>query len=100
MLTALKREITQWREVYKDALSRKETIGVHRALIDYYKSKLSDLGYVVINDQQQTVREPLIRNTERNAPLYRLIFASKHSLGNKIWNEVTKKNYYGQQNLL
>ena len=90
----------QWREVYKDALSRKETIGVHRALIDYYKSKLSDLGYVVINDQQQTVREPLIRNTERNAPLYRLIFASKHPLGNKIWNEVTKKNYYGQQNLL
>jgi len=52
------------------------------------------------HDQQQTVREPLIRNTERNAPLYRLIFASKHSLGNKIWNEVTKKNYYGQQNLL
>jgi three-Cys-motif partner protein len=90
----------QWRDVYKEALSKKETIGIHRALIDYYKSKLSALGYVVINDQQQTVREPLIRNSERNAPLYRLIFASKHSLGNKIWNEVTRKNYYGQQNLL
>lgn len=89
-----------WRDVYKKALSKKETIGIHRALIDYYKARLSKLGYVVINDQQQTVREPLIRSSGRNAPLYRLIFASKHPLGNKIWNEVTKKNYYGQQNLL
>ena len=89
-----------WRDVYKDALSKKERIGIHRMLIDYYKAKLGKMGYVVINDQQQTVREPLIRNTERNAPLYRLIFASKHPLGNKIWNEVTKKDYYGQENLL
>jgi three-Cys-motif partner protein len=89
-----------WRNVYKDSLSKQETSGRHRMLIDYYKSKLSKMGYVVINDQQETTREPLIRNTERNAPLYRLIFASKHPLGNKIWNEVTKKNYYGQQNLL
>jgi three-Cys-motif partner protein len=89
-----------WRNVYKDALLRRETIGIHRMLIDYYKAKLGKLGYVVINDQQQTVREPLIRNSETNAPLYRLVFASKHPLGNKIWNEVTKKNFYGQQNLL
>jgi len=89
-----------WREIYKETISKKETIGVHRALIDYYKAKLAKLGYVVINDQQQTVREPLIRNTERNAPLYRLIFASKHPLGNKIWNDVTKRNFYGQQSLL
>jgi three-Cys-motif partner protein len=90
----------RWRNVYKDSLSKQETSGKHRMLIDYYKTNLSKMGYVVINDQQQTTREPLIRNTERKAPLYRLIFASKHSLGNKIWNEVTKKNYYGQQNLL
>jgi three-Cys-motif partner protein len=90
----------RWRNVYKDSLSKQETSGRHRMLIDYYKANLSKMGYVVINDQQETTREPLIRNTERKAPLYRLIFASKHSLGNKIWNEVTKKNYYGQQNLL
>ncbi len=90
----------QWRNVYKDALSKKETTGIHRMLIDYYKSNLGKMGYIVINDHQQTAREPLIRNTERNAPLYRLIFASKHPLGNKIWNEVTKKNFYGQQSLL
>lgn len=90
----------EWRNVYKNALSKRETVGIHRMLIDHYKARLGKIGYVVINDQQQTVREPLIRNTERNAPLYRLIFASKHPLGNKIWNDVTKKNYYGQQNLL
>jgi len=89
-----------WRKVYKDALYKRESIGVHRILIDYYKAKLGKLKYVVINDQQHTVSEPLIRNTDTNAPLYRLIFASKHPLGNKIWNEVTKKNFYGQRNLL
>ena len=89
-----------WRKVYKGALLKRESVGVHRKLIDYYKAKLGPLGYIVINDQKHTVNEPLIRNTETNAPLYRLIFASKHSLGNKIWNEVTKKNFYGQRNLL
>jgi three-Cys-motif partner protein len=88
-----------WRNVYKNVLEKKEMIGIHRALIDYYKSKLRDLGYVVINDSEEIIREPLIRNTKRKAPLYRLIFASKHSLGNKIWNEVTKTDVYGQGKL-
>jgi three-Cys-motif partner protein len=90
----------EWRDVYKNAISKRESIGVHRALIDYYKSKLSNLGYVVINDSEEVAQEPLIRNTQRNAPLYRLIFASKHPLGNKIWNEVTKKDIHGQEKLL
>jgi three-Cys-motif partner protein len=90
----------KWRDVYKKVSEKKEMIGPHRALIDYYKSKLRDLGYVVINDSEELIREPLIRNTKRNAPLYRLIFASKHPLGNKIWNEVTKKDVYGQGRLL
>jgi three-Cys-motif partner protein len=89
-----------WRDVYKKISEKKEIIGIHRALIDYYKMKLRDLGYVVINDSEEISREPLIRNTKRNAPLYRLIFASKHPLGNKIWNEVTKKDVYGQGRLL
>ncbi len=90
----------KWRDVYRNALNKRESIGVHRALIDYYKSKLSDLGYVVINDSDEFAHEPLIRNTQRNAPLYRLLFASKHPLGNKIWNDVTKKDIHGQEKLL
>jgi three-Cys-motif partner protein len=89
-----------WRVVYQSALSKRESIGIHRSLIDYYKSKLSDLGYVVINDSYEIAREPLIRNTQKKAPLYRLIFASKHSLGNKIWNEVTNIDIHGQGTLL
>ena len=89
-----------WREIYKKVSEKREMIGIHRALIDYYKSKLSDLGYAVIKDSEEIIREPLIRNTKRNAPLYRLIFASKHHLGNKIWNEVTKKDVHGQGRLL
>jgi three-Cys-motif partner protein len=90
----------EWRRIYEHASLRKEAIGIHRPLIDHFKARLATLGYVVINENQETVREPLIRNIERNAPLYRLIFASKHKLGNRIWNEVTKQDYYGQQSLL
>ena len=43
--------------------------------------------------------EPLMRNTSRNAPLYRLIFASKHPLGNKFWEQVTNRDIYGQNKL-
>jgi three-Cys-motif partner protein len=90
----------KWRDIYKSTRDKKESAGIHRALIDHYKSKLSDLGYVVINDSEEIVHEPLIRSTQRKAPLYRLIFASKHTLGNKIWNEVTKKDVYGQERFL
>ena len=43
--------------------------------------------------------EPLIRNAKRNAPLYRLLFASKHSLGHDFWRKVTRRNAYGQKRL-
>lgn len=43
--------------------------------------------------------EPLMRNAQRNAPLYRLIFASKNPLGNEFWHKVTRRNVYGQRSL-
>jgi len=89
----------EWRKVYADALERGE-IATHRSLVDFYKSRLRALGYVVIKDNlediDQNVREPLIRHSTKNAPLYRLLFASKHPLGNKLWEEVTKKDVFGQ----
>jgi three-Cys-motif partner protein len=90
----------EWRKIYADSLERGE-IAIHRSLMDFYKSRLRELGYVVIKDNvedvNQNVREPLIRHSTKNAPLYRLLFASKHPLGNKLWEEVTKKDIYGQQ---
>jgi three-Cys-motif partner protein len=90
---------TIWRQIYCENRERGASHGaIHRALIDHYKAKLGALGYVKVVDPDFT-SEPLIRNTMRNAPLYRLLFASKHDLGNKFWSEVTKKNVYGQQRL-
>jgi hypothetical protein len=31
-----------------------------------------------------------IRSTEKNLPLYRLAFFSKHQLGHKFWDDVKK----------
>ncbi|MDD5369413.1 MAG: three-Cys-motif partner protein TcmP [Anaerolineaceae bacterium] len=81
---------TEWRDVYqKYQLGQIQSL--HRSLLDLYEGKLKSLGYVEIKEN-----EPLMRNTGRNAPLYRLIFASKHPLGNKFWREVTNRNVYGQ----
>lgn len=82
----------EWRDVF-----RKYKIGqiqnLHRSLMDLYEEKLKSLGYVNIKEN-----EPLMRNTG-NAPLYRLIFASKDPLGNKFWQQVTRRDVHGQTRL-
>jgi three-Cys-motif partner protein len=89
----------EWRLIY-NRYQLKQLRGLHRELIDLYKSRLVDLGYqeVKLGDQVGG-DEPLMRNTRRNAPLYRLIFASKNPLGDKFWHAITQRNRYGQMNL-
>ena len=86
----------EWRIIYKTSL-RGETIGVHRKLIDYYKQKLSTLGYVDVRDIEDGT-EPLMKNS-KEAPLYRLIFASKHARGHDFWKKIVKKDAFGQGKL-
>ncbi|HTX92085.1 MAG TPA: three-Cys-motif partner protein TcmP [Anaerolineales bacterium] len=86
---------TEWREIY--AHHRDKPEGVHRYLIDHYKEKLQSLGYKEIKEEGWT--EPLLRN-RRRVPLYRLLFASKHELGNEFWKTVTERDMYGQKPLL
>jgi len=43
--------------------------------------------------------EPLMRNAKKNAPLYRLLFASKHPLGSEFWHNVTRRDIHGQRRL-
>ncbi len=89
-----------WRKVYSRFKSQHKS-GLHRDLIDLYKSKLQNLGYAEVKGGEETGgNEPLIRNTRRNAPLYRLIFASKNPLGEKFWRSITKRDVYGQRRLL
>jgi hypothetical protein len=90
---------TEWREIYKEWESRAGVkAGLHRQLIDYYKAKLRALGYV--EEIRELGNEPLMRNVQRQAPLYRLLLASKHPLGEKFWKEVTRRDVYGQSRLL
>jgi len=87
---------TTWRDIYRQA--RKTEL--HRELLDLYKSNLKKLGYMDYKDFELFDSEPVMRSKEKNAPLYRLLFASKHPLGNKFWKKVTRRNIYGQTKLL
>ena len=40
---------------------------------------------------------PLMRNAKHRAPLYRLLFASKHPLGHDFWGAITRRDVHGQQ---
>lgn len=86
---------TEWRGIYRKYQTRGEKF-YHRKLIDLYKGKLKDLGYVI---QEVDADEPLVRSTKRRAPLYRLLFASKNKLGNKFWHDVIQKDATGQMKL-
>ena len=82
----------KWRNIYHQEGVRAR---VYDKLISLYKSNLRDLGYVEIKEEG---RMPMMRNT-KNAPLYALIFASKHPLGEKFWYEVTQRDVHGQRRL-
>jgi three-Cys-motif partner protein len=88
---------TDWRKVYEKMRNRP---GLHRMLIDHYKEKLYQLGYKQVLRDDEVGDEPLMRNAERNAPLYRLLFASKHPRGNDFWQKVTRRDVHGQARLL
>lgn len=87
---------TEWREIYRRCLDRSAGCD-HRLLMDLYKGKLQTLGYQEVFRDDEVGDEPLMRNAEKNAPLYRLLFASKHALGEKFWRAVTRRDVHGQQ---
>jgi len=83
----------EWRTIYATWQGKSE---LQRRLMDHYKAKLRDLGYTEVFRGEGVGTEPLIKNQEKNVPLYSLIFASKHNLGHKIWKSIIRKNVYGQ----
>lgn len=84
---------TGWREIYRKN-QRREVTWLHRALLDYYKQKLSAFGYLY-----DPLPEPVFTNA-KDAPLYRLLFVCKHPLGNKFWADVTRNLPSGQLRLM
>jgi len=85
---------TTWREIYQQHQGGEEPF-LHRALLDHYKQKLATFEYQV----EDPLPEPLFKN-RNDAPLYRLLFVSKHPLGNRFWSDVTKNLPNGQMRLI
>jgi len=88
----------EWRKIYIESLS-KPGMHIHRQLMDHYKQKIQGLGYAEVVRDDETGDEPLIRNSRRNAPLYRLLFASKSLLGHEFWRKITRRDVHGQARL-
>lgn len=85
----------EWRAIYEKA---QDASVVERELLDHYKRKLEGLGYVDVRQADNLVGDPAMKNT-RQGLLYRLLFASKDRLGDKLWKEVTKRDVHGQRRL-
>jgi three-Cys-motif partner protein len=85
-----------WRDIFARWCQAPQKRGLHRELIDFYKERLLSLGYKEDKPPLEKLNEPLIRNKKRNTPLYRLIFASKHPLGQKFWEKIMSRDVYGQ----
>jgi len=82
----------EWRQIYGAHHLRGDC---HVRLVDFYRRNLQQLGYVYIRSQDDIADAPLMRNT-KEAPLYRLLFASKHELGGKFWKQAVSKKPDGQ----
>jgi len=67
-----------------------------REMIEYYRRKLASLSYqeVKLGD------EIAIRSTDKNLPLYFLLFASKHRLGHWFWEQITRIDHRRQRRFL
>jgi len=84
-----------WRQLFpKDIRDINQLTSTHieKSLIGYYKKNLSKLGYGEIKSGD----EILIRSSQKNLPLYYLLFASKHPLGHTFWNRISKISPTGQ----
>lgn len=69
-----------WKKALLDAAP---SASAGETLAGFYETRLQSLGY-------QTKQLHRLMKNRTNAPLYRLIFASKHDLGTKFWAKVTK----------
>lgn len=69
-----------WREI---PLKRDGTMPVNE-WIEFYQNRLSDIGYKWGTESSVKIK------TDYGVELYRLLFASKHELGVKLWEEARK----------
>ena len=77
---------TPHREFFKT-----NTLGVPdaRTLLDHYEEELRKIGYLHTADDRPVTNS-------NNTPLYHIIFGSKHELGKKLRDAVSRKTASGQ----
>ncbi len=80
---------SEWKDVFRGVADRDKTI-IRRTMIDFYKKRLSSLGYQIDFEHELKPDEQVMRN-QKNAQIYTMIFASKHPLGNKFWQNVMER---------
>jgi three-Cys-motif partner protein len=85
-----------WRRAFEESQEHGDPTP-HLRLIDYYCARLKSLGYGYVRRDDEVGDEPLMRNAKRRAPLYRLLFASKHPLGHNFWHSITRRDVHRQQ---
>jgi three-Cys-motif partner protein len=78
-----------WRGNWEN-LTNRTPENICKLFVDEYKSQLRQLGYLVFGEQ------PI---GGANGPLYRLIYASKHSKGLEFWDKVRTRDRSGQSDL-
>lgn len=84
-----------WRQLFpKDVKGINQLTSTHieKNLIGYYRKNLGKLSYKEIRSGD----EILIRSSQKNLPLYYLLFGSKHPLGHAFWNKISKISPTGQ----
>jgi hypothetical protein len=74
-------------------LTESELSNLDTSLIHYLRRQVRALGLVHQDDNP-----PVFRN-EQKAPMYHLLFFSKHAAGLKIWNGIKKIDPSGQRSL-
>jgi three-Cys-motif partner protein len=65
-------------------------------ITNYFKVNLKKLGYVL--PREYFIGDVVVKSSQK-VPLYYLVFASKHPLGSKFWDEIRKYDPFGQRNL-
>jgi hypothetical protein len=92
---------TCWRDELKGVTGNK----IYQVLIDIFRRQLISIGYpeeglrlASSNSIYTGLPTVCVRNT-KEVDLYVLILASKHKLGQKIWNSIIKLNPDGQKEL-
>ena len=75
---------SNWRHEWPQAEMRGENFGLF--FIKQFCTSMAEIGY-----KYTTAKDSVeIRSTEKNLPLYRLAFFSKHQLAHKFWEDVKK----------